>query len=132
STPSAFFFQAEDGIRDGHVTGVQTCALPISSKPATADADPSGCAGPPASFRQRYRQTPTTRRCLAPPGPAESSPCADDEASAPPSPDSSTAAMAAAPSTFLPPRFRSASATDWLASRSPSVEWDAPHESGQY
>src|SRR5207253_8605598 len=27
-----FFFQAEDGIRDGHVTGVQTCALPISSE----------------------------------------------------------------------------------------------------
>src|SRR5690625_2932124 len=26
---SIFFFQAEDGIRDGHVTGVQTCALPI-------------------------------------------------------------------------------------------------------
>src|SRR5690606_40928534 len=26
----AFFFQAEDGIRDFHVTGVQTCALPIS------------------------------------------------------------------------------------------------------
>src|SRR5690606_31180971 len=24
-----FFFQAEDGIRDFHVTGVQTCALPI-------------------------------------------------------------------------------------------------------
>src|SRR5437870_11005775 len=24
-----FFFQAKDGIRDGHVTGVQTCALPI-------------------------------------------------------------------------------------------------------
>src|SRR5690606_40817669 len=24
------FFQAEDGIRDFHVTGVQTCALPIS------------------------------------------------------------------------------------------------------
>src|SRR5690625_5383999 len=24
------FVQAEDGIRDGHVTGVQTCALPIS------------------------------------------------------------------------------------------------------
>src|SRR5690625_5647835 len=30
-----FFFQAEDGIRDGHVTGVQTCALPIS--PAAAE-----------------------------------------------------------------------------------------------
>src|SRR5689334_23551246 len=27
-----FFFQAEDGIRDGTVTGVQTCALPISSE----------------------------------------------------------------------------------------------------
>src|SRR5436305_9597778 len=26
-----FFFQAEDGIRDADVTGVQTCALPISS-----------------------------------------------------------------------------------------------------
>src|SRR5690606_40724283 len=26
---SDFFFQAEDGIRDFHVTGVQTCALPI-------------------------------------------------------------------------------------------------------
>src|SRR5437762_11536563 len=26
-----FFFQAEDGIRDTSVTGVQTCALPISS-----------------------------------------------------------------------------------------------------
>src|SRR5690606_40866816 len=27
---SSIFFQAEDGIRDFHVTGVQTCALPIS------------------------------------------------------------------------------------------------------
>src|SRR5690606_41201427 len=27
-----FFFQAEDGIRDFHVTGVQTCALPILVK----------------------------------------------------------------------------------------------------
>src|SRR5207244_9196396 len=30
---STFFFQAEDGIRDDLVTGVQTCALPISSPP---------------------------------------------------------------------------------------------------
>src|SRR5690606_39694941 len=28
-TNCIFFFQAEDGIRDFHVTGVQTCALPI-------------------------------------------------------------------------------------------------------
>src|SRR5207245_3596085 len=27
----SFFFQAEDGIRDATVTGVQTCALPIST-----------------------------------------------------------------------------------------------------
>src|SRR5437868_12112994 len=27
-----FFFQAEDGIRDRNVTGVQTCALPISQR----------------------------------------------------------------------------------------------------
>src|SRR5438034_8179917 len=32
-----FFFQAEDGIRDHCVTGVQTCALPISP-PRTARA----------------------------------------------------------------------------------------------
>src|SRR3989449_6235886 len=30
-----FFFQAEDGIRDVAVTGVQTCALPISFQPPT-------------------------------------------------------------------------------------------------
>src|SRR5207302_3164346 len=29
-------FQAEDGIRDFHVTGVQTCALPISRHPQSA------------------------------------------------------------------------------------------------
>src|SRR5439155_23687122 len=33
-----FFFQAEDGIRDGHVTGVQTCALPISPSGAARQA----------------------------------------------------------------------------------------------
>src|SRR2546422_7903958 len=38
-----FFFQAEDGIRDVAVTGVQTCALPISMEPRglVADFDPS-------------------------------------------------------------------------------------------
>src|SRR3712207_9312237 len=39
-----FFFQAEDGIRDIGVTGVQTCALPISGGAAALDlllvADP--------------------------------------------------------------------------------------------
>src|SRR5438270_10256281 len=32
-----FFFQAEDGIRDLTVTGVQTCALPISNLAAGAE-----------------------------------------------------------------------------------------------
>src|SRR5256886_16951344 len=31
-SPDRVFFQAEDGIRDLTVTGVQTCALPISSR----------------------------------------------------------------------------------------------------
>src|SRR5437660_11582334 len=40
-----FFFQAEDGIRDGHVTGVQTCALPISARSTTpADSIFIDCA----------------------------------------------------------------------------------------
>src|SRR5216684_4351913 len=42
-----FFFQAEDGIRDVAVTGVQTCALPISA---------------------RHRRGATSRRCAARPG----------------------------------------------------------------
>src|SRR5256885_12020475 len=33
SSGRIFFFQAEDGIRDYKVTGVQTCALPISKSP---------------------------------------------------------------------------------------------------
>src|SRR2546425_12980388 len=36
-----FFFQAEDGIRDKLVTGVQTCALPISTADATSGPMPS-------------------------------------------------------------------------------------------
>src|SRR5690625_5506182 len=43
-----FFFQAEDGIRDGHVTGVQTCALPISAATSsTADGRWSRCSRSP-------------------------------------------------------------------------------------
>src|SRR5207248_7265769 len=48
-----FFFQAEDGIRDRTVTGVQTCALPISSpfpgyvpiaiSPFSSGGDAEGC-----------------------------------------------------------------------------------------
>src|SRR5699024_10902354 len=41
-----FFFQAEDGIRDRNVTGVQTCALPISDADEQLWDDRSGCAAP--------------------------------------------------------------------------------------
>src|SRR5699024_11457548 len=37
-----FFFQAEDGIRDRNVTGVQTCALPIWAR----DIAVAGCSAP--------------------------------------------------------------------------------------
>src|SRR5947209_9144087 len=44
-----FFFQAEDGIRDIGVTGVQTCALPIYAAGKTALSEPvfstEGCGG---------------------------------------------------------------------------------------
>src|SRR6266700_6601108 len=40
-----FFFQAEDGIRDFHVTGVQTCALPISLAGRDGDAGRSLLGG---------------------------------------------------------------------------------------
>src|SRR5699024_12678575 len=40
-----FFFQAEDGIRDRNVTGVQTCALPISLFPVY-----TGKRGYPTTF----------------------------------------------------------------------------------
>src|SRR5207245_2151563 len=41
-----FFFQAEDGIRDATVTGVQTCALPISSAAKVAYDTAFACVRP--------------------------------------------------------------------------------------
>src|SRR5256885_8194680 len=38
-----FFFQAEDGIRDYKVTGVQTCALPIFTARVRPPANPDFC-----------------------------------------------------------------------------------------
>src|SRR3712207_8789185 len=43
-----FFFQAEDGIRDIGVTGVQTCALPISITSAGPVPDLSKAIGVPS------------------------------------------------------------------------------------
>src|SRR5690625_7968679 len=58
-----FFFQAEDGIRDGHVTGVQTCALPIS--PLTEDSAmiaPTERSMPPEMIT-KVRPTAMITRC---------------------------------------------------------------------
>src|SRR5262249_57967180 len=49
-----FFFQAEDGIRDWSVTGVQTCALPIWVSPSTT------------ATSRRPSAAPTVRRKRAP------------------------------------------------------------------
>src|SRR5438876_3516375 len=42
----SFFFQAEDGIRDGRVTGVQTCALPVVAKTETFNESAEALAVP--------------------------------------------------------------------------------------
>src|SRR5207244_5962554 len=81
-----FFFQAEDGIRDDLVTGVQTCALPIcpsgrrkiavtanqSARPPTIPASAIARIQPPhqlllwgnasAASAQAPRSTPSARR----------------------------------------------------------------------
>src|SRR3712207_8132552 len=46
-----FFFQAEDGIRDIGVTGVQTCALPISIVAAVAAAQEAVLRDDPQALR---------------------------------------------------------------------------------
>src|SRR5712675_798665 len=57
-----FFFQAEDGIRDVAVTGVQTCALPISP----------GCSPPASSINASILMTlaPQSASCRTQVGPA--------------------------------------------------------------
>src|SRR5207248_4114184 len=58
-----FFFQAEDGIRDRTVTGVQTCALPISKLGGCICRSDVHCAvkWKPAAQRSNLRQPCATR-----------------------------------------------------------------------
>src|SRR5438876_7083477 len=51
SVKVVFFFQAEDGIRDGRVTGVQTCALPISIVVAHDGVEALDCVFGTGSFK---------------------------------------------------------------------------------
>src|SRR2546430_5890570 len=78
-----FFFQAEDGIRDLTVTGVQTCALPIS-RPATAAP-----SSPQASATRPSTQPSATRPAGAAPGTAPARPGAPARPSTPPRPNRS-------------------------------------------
>src|SRR5207253_6169361 len=54
------FFQAEDGIRDGHVTGVQTCALPISLIIRLQLGGPNGHVVTAAQYNQIFTMHGTT------------------------------------------------------------------------
>src|SRR5690606_5182766 len=56
-----FFFQAEDGIRDFHVTGVQTCALPISR----FAAEPGSTKKPPGRTTETADTRKEEARCRA-------------------------------------------------------------------
>src|SRR3712207_4285236 len=57
-----FFFQAEDGIRDIGVTGVQTCALPICRPPRSRGGRPAACGdGTPGRAGAGSARPPRTR-----------------------------------------------------------------------
>src|SRR2546430_10702831 len=68
-----FFFQAEDGIRDLTVTGVQTCALPIcarsagtpsqliSRRPLSVGGELGAFKLPPSAARNLFRVSATVR-----------------------------------------------------------------------
>src|SRR5437016_9508525 len=57
-----FFFQAEDGIRDWSVTGVQTCALPISAPVQNALACADTQAPKPSALQRTVIPPDSTRR----------------------------------------------------------------------
>src|SRR5439155_8308791 len=61
-------FQAEDGIRDGHVTGVQTCALPISDVPPHAVAEGRRAASSEVKSRSWADVAMVRYGCAASPG----------------------------------------------------------------
>src|SRR5690349_22164490 len=65
-----FFFQAEDGIRDLYVTGVQTCALPIScATPGRLPARLATGRGAGPARRRPPRSRPTRARRAGSPRP---------------------------------------------------------------
>src|SRR6266478_6275789 len=67
-----FFFQAEDGIRDLTVTGVQTCALPPRPARGARPLERAGRGRPRATRASSPRRRPSTR---SRPAPRAASPC---------------------------------------------------------
>src|SRR5690554_7341553 len=71
-----FFFQAEDGIRDADVTGVQTCALPIlrlarlfttaPAAPALSTERDRACASLPSVVMDPFSKMTPPHRLLMP------------------------------------------------------------------
>src|SRR5215467_1059208 len=57
-----FFFQAEDGIRDYKVTGVQTCALPISERQRALDQQSRPIEGVGEKRRQQQGRARAEQR----------------------------------------------------------------------
>src|SRR6266511_3814694 len=95
----SFFFQAEGGIRDFHVTGVQTCALPIWRRPARrtpslrAPQDPAALA-----------KSMEPRACRIGPGSPESAPVAGIPAGSPESAALPVRPRPAPPTAAAPPQ----------------------------
>src|SRR3989441_13181412 len=68
-----FFFQAEDGIRDKLVTGVQTCALPVTNEAAIAASSLQ------ALIRHQYQRRISTEPVPAPSASRKRQPCSTEE-----------------------------------------------------
>src|SRR5690606_40642651 len=61
-----FFFQAEDGIRDFHVTGVQTCALPICPRNTGIRVSTKAAMVPSATAAMAVYRAISSERITAP------------------------------------------------------------------
>src|SRR5690606_41912343 len=101
-----FFFQAEDGIRDFHVTGVQTCALPITRPQTTTQPSHRRPPRPSAPPEAAVPRCAAQHALCAPP--AQRTPCenscrhADPTGSPPPRPGRPPAAERGEPAPAPP------------------------------
>src|SRR6266487_4738909 len=106
-----FFFQAEDGIRDGRVTGVQTCALPILGAVVYADRTGRGTPESAAeidrlvteiSSHEAEHEISLAREPTDQAGPAPESSAASESAASESAASESAAPESAAPESAAP------------------------------